>query len=111
MDLLHQKRLVCWFPVQIEAKDKLKKIGREKLTPPSLPFSTYRNTTINRKQTSKRASLKVRAEVRMIFSLARRKRTAFFDSHSFVLGRYISGRIRTSRIFFFERLLFACFNP
>lgn len=36
----------------------------------------------------------------MIFSLARRISAAFFDSHSFVLGRYISGRIRTSRIFF-----------
>ena len=46
----------------------------------------------------------------MIFSLARSRSAAFFDSHSFVLGRYISGRIRTSRIFFFERLLFACFT-
>ena len=47
----------------------------------------------------------------MIFSLARCISAAFFDSHSFVLGRYISGRIRTSRIFFFERLLFCLFLP
>ena len=46
----------------------------------------------------------------MIFSLARSISAAFFDSHSFLLGRYISGRIRKSR-FFFLRAAFSLFLP
>ena len=45
----------------------------------------------------------------MIFSLARSRSAAFFDSHSFVLGRYISGRIRKSRIFFLRGCFFLVF--
>jgi len=45
----------------------------------------------------------------MIFSLARSRSAAFFDSHSFVLGRYISGVSERAGFFFLRGCFFLVF--